>query len=110
MFKLVLTNHFIKQLKPYLKKHRSLKSDLQETLETFSPQSYPLIAKSTYKIRLRTKDLPRGKSKSFRLIVLFLQTGNLIVPLTIYFKGDKANISSHELKYHYLVTIAELEN
>lgn len=58
------------------------------------------LSKQLYKLRLKCRDLARGKSKSFRLIVLLIEVENLLVPVTVFFKGDRGDISESELEAH----------
>ena len=97
--------------KPLLKKYHSLSRDLllleKELLET--PRLGTPLGHDTYKIRLKISSKGKGKSGGARVISLvetsligFTEivsdeevTVNLI---TIYDKGDVANISDKELK------------
>ncbi len=103
------SEHFKKEIKSYHKKYFHLIDDIYETLDGFDKRRVDSLGKSVYKIRLRSRDLGRGKNKSFRLIVFFLEIDQLLIPLTIYFKGDKVNIFLSEINYHLSLTIAELE-
>ena len=67
------------------------------------------IGHSVYKIRLKSSNLNRGKRNSFRLIILLIEVDNIITPITMYFKGDKENISKKEISYHEKTTINELK-
>lgn len=52
------------------------------------------------KMRLRSSDLPKGKNKSFRVIILLLEIENALVPLTIYAKSERSTISKQEILNH----------
>ena len=51
MSNIVVTSHFIKQLKPLAKKYRHLKESIVQTLEGFDKDKYQALGKNTYKIR-----------------------------------------------------------
>lgn len=109
MYQIVILPHFKRQAKPYTKKYRHLKSALITTLEQFRPEQHTPLGNGIYKIRLLSKDIPKGKSKSFRLIVLLIELDNLLVPITLYFKGDQATISKKDLNDHLETIVFELE-
>lgn len=109
MYKIIALPHFRKQLKKIAKKYRYLKQAIIKTLENFNKKQGAHIGKNVYKIRLKSKDISRGKSKSFRLIVLIIEVKKYLVPITIYFKGDKANISKKEINYHLELILPELQ-
>lgn len=105
-----IAQHFKKQLKPYLKKYRHLLDDLINVLKNFDRRQASSLGANTYKIRIPSSDLPKGKSHAFRTIVLLIEEDHLITPLVIYFKGDRDNISRKEIRYHAEIIRKELNN
>ena len=93
MRKIIILPHFRRQLKPYLKKHRRLKEDVIFILENFNEKHHIHLGNNIFKIRLKARDIPKGKNKSFRLILLLTKTEKFLVPLVIYFKGDQEDIT-----------------
>ena len=69
-------------------------------MQNFRKEANPHLGHNVYKVRLKTKDIHRGKSKSFRLLVLIVEVDQYIVPMTLYFKGDQENITKKELNNH----------
>ena len=110
MYPILISAHFTKQLKDYLKKYRHLQKDLVKALENPESQNPIHLGKNVYKFRLKCRDIQRGKSKSFRVIFLIREESRLIIPLAIYFKGDKEDVSDLELNVHLASTILELQN
>lgn len=104
-----LSDHFLKQLKPYSKKFKRLSADLAIALSVFLPQTVQPLGHKLYKLRLKASDLPRGISKSFRVIIFLRHDPELVVPIAIYFKGDVQNLSEKEIEYHLSIVIRELE-
>ncbi len=100
MYQYFIAEHFKKQLKTYLKKHRSLLDDVIETLKTFQKERAIPLGANTYKLRLASSDIPKGKSHAFRMVVLVLEIDNLIAPIAIYFKGNRTDISKREIMAH----------
>lgn len=109
MYKVLITLHFKKQLKPLVKKYRNLIKDVEETLSSFDTTSHSALGNYTYKVRLKSRDLPRGKSKSFRLIIFLVEYQNLLAPIAIYFKGKREDVGKEEIAYHLRMVISELE-
>lgn len=100
MYQPVILSYFRRQLEEHSKKYRHLKEAVTETLRNFRKEASPHLGHNVYKVRLKTKDIPRGKSKSFRLLVLIVKVDQYIVPVALYFKGDQENISKKELNDH----------
>ena len=49
---------------------------------------------------ITTSSLKKGKSNSFRLVVLVVQKDDFLVPITIFAKSTKENITPKELEEH----------
>ncbi len=108
MVQVVVLPYFLKQLKPYAKKHRHLKDDLIQALEQFHPAATDHLGNRVYKIRIRSRDLARGKSKSFRVIALLVEIEQFLVPITICFKGDRESLTTGEINDHLEAALFEL--
>lgn len=100
--------HFRHQLKNYLKRYRHLMEDVLLELENFDKRRYIYLGRGVYKIRLKSSDIPKGKSKSFRLLVLFVEIESIVVPLTLYFKGGREDMSKKEINRHLDIILFEL--
>lgn len=108
MYDVYLTDYFLKQLKKLLKKYRHLRGDLIKSLNNFKPDLSIPLGQNLYKLRLRSSDIAKGKSGSLRLIVFLLRLKNIVVPVVIYFKGDREVIDQKEIEYHLTRTLAEV--
>lgn len=109
MCNLFFSNHFKKQLKPYIKKHKHLIFDIYNSIKAFDKKQANNLGHGFYKLRIRCKSLPKGKNKSFRLIVYFWTKKQLLVPLTIYSKGRQSSISHKKMKNHLDKILFEIE-
>ncbi|MFH1192312.1 MAG: type II toxin-antitoxin system RelE/ParE family toxin [bacterium] len=107
-YKTIILPYFRKQLKHYIKKYRSLKGAVIKELGGFDKKKAAHIGNNVYKMRLKCDDITKGKSKSFRLIILIIEADNFLVPITLYFKGDSENISKKELNDHLEKILLEL--
>lgn len=108
MYQAIVLGHFKRQLKPYVKKHHDLKDAVIETLEQFDPRQHNHLGGGVYKIRLKIKSLPKGKSKSFRMVILAMEAEGFLVPITIYFKGERDSLSKKEINDHLQQMLLEL--
>ena len=108
MHQIIISPCFRKQLKKYAKKYRCLKNEVIFVLENFKKQQGVLIGNNVYKIRLKIKDIPKGKNKSFRLIILVVEIKKFITPIALYFKGDRENISKKEINDAIEIILFEL--
>ncbi len=109
MYQVYLADHFLRQLKSFLKKYRNLEKDLIAVLQEFTLDTAQHLGQKLYKIRLKSSDIPRGKNKAFRLIVFILEVRSTIIPITLYFKGDRANISAKEIEYHLAMILVDIQ-
>ena len=89
---ILISNHFKKQIKPYAKKYANLLDNTINALKTFDKNNAIHLGHHVYKIRLKSSDLRKGKSGGFRLIILLVETDNLITPVVLYFKGGVKQI------------------
>jgi len=108
MYQPIILPHFKKQLKRYAKKYRHLKEAVISILEDFDKRQHAHIGHNVYKVRVQTKDIPRGKSKSFRMLVLVVETDKYLVPIYLYFKGDQEDITKKEFNDHLEIILFEL--
>jgi hypothetical protein len=108
MYQPIILPHFYRQLKDYAKKYRHLRIAVIEVLENFDQRRHVYLGHGIYKVRLKTKDVAKGKSKSFRLIILILEVEKFIVPLVIYFKSDRQDMNKKEINNHLETILLEL--
>ncbi|OGF22959.1 hypothetical protein A2Y83_05040 [Candidatus Falkowbacteria bacterium RBG_13_39_14] len=77
-------------------------------MENFDKNKFVHIGNNVYKIRLKCDEIAKGKSKSFRLIIFIVEDDNILVPITIYFKGECESIGKKELNNHLEMILLEL--
>lgn len=109
-YKIYLSDYFLKQLKSLLKKYKHLEEDLVLTLENFNIQTTIPLGAGLYKMRLKSSDLKKGSQKSFRLVVFVYQAKHGLVPVNIYFKGDRGNVDKEIIKLHLAKILNELRS
>lgn len=108
MYQPIILPHFKQQLKQLSKKYRHLEGAVIRCLESFRPDQHAPLGNKVYKVRLRSSDIPRGKSKGFRMIVLVVEVDRYCIPICIFFKGDQMDISKKELNNHLEMILFEL--
>ncbi len=108
MYQPIVLAYFKRQLKQYVKKHRDLKDAVIGALTNFDKRQNVNLGGNIYKVRVKIESLPKGKSKSFRLIVLVLETESFLVPITVYFKSEESSLSKKEINDHLQNVLFEL--
>ena len=108
MYQSIILPHFKRQFKRHTKKYRHLKEAVIDILEHFEERRHTHVGHNIYKVRLRARDIQKGKSKSFRLLLLVVEVEGYIVPITLYFKGDRQDMSKKEINDHLEIIIFEL--
>lgn len=106
MFKIIILPYFRKQVKAYAKKQRSLQEDLIATLESFDQRQAASLGNCLYKLRLASRG--KGKSGSYRVIVLVLTNEGFLVPVALYKKSEREMLSKKETNHHLEEILFEL--
>lgn len=107
MYQPLILPHFKKQLKQLSKKYRYLKSEVIAVLESFNRVQHQSLGHNLYKVRIKSKDIKRGKDKSFRLVIFVIEVQKYIVPITVYYKGDRKDITKKEINDHLEIILLE---
>jgi mRNA-degrading endonuclease RelE of RelBE toxin-antitoxin system len=99
-YSIIPTDNFIREVKYLAKKHRSLKSNLQQL--KFKLEENPMLGtylgNNVYKIRMAITSKSRGKSGGARIISYILVQEKQIFLISIYDKCEKENITDREIK------------
>jgi mRNA-degrading endonuclease RelE of RelBE toxin-antitoxin system len=106
-YRIVITEHFKKQIKRLKKKDRFIKEKLIEGLTGFSKSQAVHIGKAVYKFRLSTSE--KGKSAGYRVYVFIVETNGILAPICIYATNEMENISLSALTLHLESVKAEVE-
>ncbi|MBL0127873.1 MAG: type II toxin-antitoxin system RelE/ParE family toxin [Flavobacteriales bacterium] len=106
--RVIPTPAFEKELRPLLKRHRSLAKDLlalEKELEA-RPTTGTGIGHGLYKVRLAIASKGKGKSGGARVITYVVTEDREIYLLSIYDKGDYDTVDNKAMK----ALVAELRN
>ena len=99
-YSIIPTNRFEKELKRLVKKFPSLRNEFAELITDIiaDPESGTFIGNNCFKIRLAIRSKGKGKSGGARVITyLYIETETVYL-LTHYDKGEKADLTTNELK------------
>ncbi|MVN21519.1 type II toxin-antitoxin system RelE/ParE family toxin [Mucilaginibacter arboris] len=99
-YSIIPTNGFEKELKRLVKKFPSLKNEYAELIGQTSqnPELGIFLGNNCYKIRLAINSKGKGKSGGTRVITYLYIATETVYLLTIYDKGEKADLKPNELK------------
>ena len=98
-FSVKVTSNFKREAKKLSRKHRSLKDDLDNlinSLEQLPSQGTP-IGHNCYKIRLAIKSKGKGKSGGARVITPVHVTDTTVYLLLIYDKSEQSSITDEKI-------------
>ncbi len=108
MYKIRITKVFKRNIKSLLKKYANLLDDIVFALENFDRNTSIYLGKGLYKIRLKSDDLNKGKSGSFRMVIYLEENLGIIIPIFVFYKGNIENIGLDKIKQYLLKIIEEI--
>ena len=97
------TPEFKRNLRGLAKKYRHIRFDIQPIMEQLQRgemigNQITGIHHTIFKVRIRNRDIHKGKSSGYRLIY-HLRTATNIVLITIYSKLEQGDISADRIRY-----------
>jgi mRNA-degrading endonuclease RelE of RelBE toxin-antitoxin system len=98
----IASARFQRDLRLLAKRYRSIRQDVQPVLEQLQSGELPGVQVSglgctIFKVRLRNRDVQKGKSGGYRLIY-YIKMVDQIVLITIYSKSDQGDIAAAEIQ------------
>ena len=97
------TPEFKRNLRALARKYRNIRADVQPVIETiqkgeFVGDQVPRTGDFTiYKVRVKNRDIHKGKSAGYRLIY-YAQTDKKVILITIYSKTEQADITPGQIR------------
>ncbi len=116
--RIIVTENFAREAKKLLKKHKSLKADLNKLRKSLEKDPYQgiQIRDNVYKIRVAIRSKGKGKSGGARVITFLIigdttptDFGTEVYLLSIYDKSSVSNIPSKKLDALIKMVITEEE-
>ncbi len=102
MVEIEYTFEFKRNLRALSKKYRHLRDDIQPIIEQL--QAGEVIGDhitgsghSIFKVRVRNRDISKGKRSGYRLLY-YLKTPTNVILITIYFKSEQSDISVKQIQ------------
>lgn len=96
------TPEFKRSLRTLSKKYRHVRSDIQPVIEQlqtgkFVGDQIPRTRYVVFKIRIKNRDIQKGKSGGYRLIY-HVKTPTKVILVTLYSKADQVDISPEQIR------------
>jgi len=97
------TPEFKRSLRSLAKKYRHIRSDVQPVIDQiregdFIGDQIPKTNDHTiFKVRVRNRDIRKGKSAGYRLIY-YVKTGKKVILITIYSKTEQSDITPSQIR------------
>ncbi|WP_228041185.1 type II toxin-antitoxin system RelE/ParE family toxin [Nodosilinea sp. LEGE 07088] len=98
------TTEFQRSLRDLSKRYRSVRSDLQVVMQQLEAGNFlgdRMVGLGegcvVFKVRVRNRDIQKGKSAGYRLIYQVESPTSLLL-LTIYSKSDRSDITANEVR------------
>ncbi len=91
------TIFFKKQIKILQKNYPKCHLDIKDALKHFDKKKNISLGCNIFKIRVKNSDIPCGKSGDYRSIIFFEEKKDILLPLIVFSKRNKENISIEEI-------------
>ena len=97
-----LSETFVRRIRTLKKRYRNIRKDIEPIIQQLGEgevlgDRISGVEAAVYKVRLRNRDIQKGKSAGYRLIY-YLQLETKIILLTIYSKSDQSDISDKDIR------------
>ena len=89
--------NFKNQIATLKRRYPSVELDFLHEVSSFNKNKNIALGHSIFKIRVRNSDIPCGKSGGYRVIAFYEKSKDVLLPLIIYSKRNKGNVSKSEI-------------
>ncbi|WNZ24176.1 MAG: type II toxin-antitoxin system RelE/ParE family toxin [Leptolyngbya sp. IPPAS B-1204] len=98
----IASARFQRDLRLLAKRYRNVRLDVQPVIEQLQSgelpgDQIPGLGCTIFKVRLKNRDVQKGKSGGYRLIY-YVKLADQIVLITIYSKSDQGDITATEIQ------------
>jgi len=96
------TEAFLHQLRRLSRRYPHIRNDVQPVIEQLQAgeilgEQIPRTGLTLFKVRVRNRDIQKGKSAGYRLIY-YLKTQEKIILVTIYSKSDQGDVDAATIR------------
>ncbi|MGF1522289.1 MAG: type II toxin-antitoxin system RelE/ParE family toxin [Leptolyngbyaceae cyanobacterium] len=96
--KIQVTPEFKRSVRQLAKRYRHIRSDIQPVINELQSgkvlgDQIPGIRYTVFKVRIKNRDIQKGKSGGYRFIY-YLKTSTNILLVTLYSKSDQGDITA----------------
>ena len=100
--RVTFTHEFKRNVRALSKKYHHLRSDVQPIIDQlgmgqFIGDRIPGTTYVVFKVRVRNRDIQKGKSSGYRLIYQ-VESPESVILITIYSKLDQGDISANQIR------------
>ena len=100
--RVTFTHEFKRNVRALSKKYHHLRSDVQPIIDQlgvgqFIGDRIPGTTYVVFKVRVRNRDIKKGKSSGYRLIYQ-VESPESVILITIYSKLDQGDISANQIR------------
>ncbi|MEA5420354.1 type II toxin-antitoxin system RelE/ParE family toxin [Spirulina sp. CCNP1310] len=102
LWQVELSPTFIRKVRTLKKRYPSIQQDLEPIIQQLQAgemlgDQIPGVGNPAFKVRIRNRDIQKGKSAGYRLIY-YVKMSQKIVLLTLYSKSDQSDITPQEIR------------
>ena len=100
--RVTFTHEFKRNVRALSKKYHHLRSDIQQIIDQLETGNFvgdriPGTTYVVFKVRVRNRDIQKGKSSGYRLIYQVESPASVIL-ITVYSKLDQGDISANQIR------------
>ncbi len=93
---------FIRRVRTLQKRYRNIRQDIEPIIQKLQAgeilgEQIPNVGDVVFKVRVRNRDIQKGKRAGYRLIY-YLKTNTKIILLTLYSKSDQSDVTAQEIR------------
>ena len=100
--KIAFTPEFKRNLRSLSKKYRHIRSDIAPVIEelkkgNFVGDQVPRTSYTIFKVRVKNRDIGKGKSAGYR-VIYYLKTKSSVILVTIYSKTEQSDVAPNKIR------------
>jgi len=89
--------YFSNQIEKIKKRYPNIEVDVLEEVSRFNQGKVIALGHNLFKVKVKNSDIPCGKSGGYRVIIFHEKIKNTVIPLIVYSKRARENVSKKEI-------------